>query len=893
MQKIFLLIVICLLSISLFAKEYQINPNKEYEIGSVKKDGYEVKIYQNTFPENTVLNIEKQGKTGCDITVKGHENEFYHFYNPIRLTFYIDDTDNPQNYLVGYTDEKGVPHYYIPEHMNLKKKYAVYYINHFTGWSLFKPSKEEVIKTFSTSLCTKKWEREKQLKNLKSSSSKYLDNFFKEMKIDSKETRNKLIADFFSVIEPESTYGIIDFTAQNINNYKNKDSKAIAESTVKFCSENIMRVLEKDTKIVGVPAGALGNLTSAAGFIMEGDTKDAMREIGNAMRNCDATTEFATCLAEFTGKQLQNAVNYIGKNELEDAYLLYTGKGVGYRGLDMLEGDINGCIDYLGIGGGIINVNAMKSYSEALGMDYNNLTQKQREFIENKVRSDIKNYFEDRKKADAYIQKNIEKEKDFINELDKAGLLSKFESEEYFGSRSEYDLEFRLIRLHNIKESILSYLDDEELKYIDNEALAGLVKDYIDYAKKKKSDKFIDHLIEIGYATKAPGYEPKKEKTFLEQLDDINKSLEEFNKKLSKNNNKNNKNNNTDKKTEKTNPNQKKSTKSIKEEKLVKGAFNLTEITYAKETDCSIADGKFIFSTDKYRATAQTTVPAKVIYPDKYLNLESSIYLDPGVESDDSYTVYVYQNIGQTEEKITLLGGNLKKSFIAKKPYGVKTKKLTSKDSEQDGFVIRFYMNKAVGNNKYENFVEYNYKWIPGDEKTKEETKPAVKPETKPQENPQTPAKKENKEHGVYKLVEVEERLPDGPDDFVWKGGKGNWSATYKHDKLSISATVSFSQPPAKLSPGQSFSMTRSIKLNASDKCFQRVECRWACTRGSINSSEYFKVELYNEKSKSDSETVTMKISDGIPTGYDEFNIVVQPRQGTNASTIYKYKYIK
>ena len=33
MQKIFLLIVICLLSISLFAKEYQINSNKEYEIG--------------------------------------------------------------------------------------------------------------------------------------------------------------------------------------------------------------------------------------------------------------------------------------------------------------------------------------------------------------------------------------------------------------------------------------------------------------------------------------------------------------------------------------------------------------------------------------------------------------------------------------------------------------------------------------------------------------------------------------------------------------------------------------------------------------------------------------------------------------------------------------------
>lgn len=664
----------------------------------------------------------------------------------------------------------------------------------------------------------------------------------------------------------------------------------MAESTVKYCCENIMRVLEKDTKIVGVPAGALGNLTSAAGFIMEGDTKEAMREIGNAMRNCDATTEFVTCLAEFSGQQLQNAVNYIGKNELEDAYLLYTGKGVGYRGLDVLEGDINGCIDYLGVGGGIVNVNAMKSYSQALGMDYDNLTQKQREFIENKVKSDIKNYFEDRKKADAYIQKNIEKEKDFINELDKAGLLSKFESEEYFGSSSDYDLEFRLIRLHNIKKSVLGYLDDKELKSMDNETLADLVKDYIEYAKDKKSHKFIDHLIEMGYATKAPGYEPKKEKTFLEQLDDFSKSLDDFSNKLSKNNNKNN---NTEKKAEKTNPNQKKSTKNIKNEKLIKGAFNLTGITYAKETDCSITNGKFIFSTDKYRATAQTPVPAKVIYPDKYLNLESSIYLDPGIASDDSYTVYVYQNIGQTEEKITLLGGNLKKSFIATKPYGVKTKKLTSKDSEQDGFVIRFYMNKTAGKSQYENFVEYSYKWIPGDEKAKPETKPAVRPETKPQEKPQLPAKKDNEEHGIYKLVEVIEDLPDGPADFVWKGGKGNWSATYKRDKLSISATVSFSQPPAILSPGQSFSMTRSIKLNASDKCFQRIECRWACTSGSINSSEYFEVELCNEKSKSDSETVTMKIIDGIPTGLGEFNIVVQPRQGTNAATIYTYKYIK
>ena len=517
MRKIFIFILLFLVCGSLFAKEYKIPNDKEIKIGTLNKEGWEITVNKDTFPKNTVLVVNEVKLPNCPVTgkqleihVKGHENEFYHFYKPIILTVKVKDTKRPQDYLFGYYDEENNYHYYIPDNVYIKDNYIKYKINHFTGWFGGKSEKEEAIDTIVNQVARQNWEKEKNQKDVKEKTSKYLDKMFREMKITDAESRSKLVADFFSMMEGEETKGFIDFASQNLNNLKNGDFDSMGDATVKYVSENLLRVMKKDTNIATIPANLFGNLSSAAGYLAGGDKEAALKEIGKAMRNCDATTEFCSQLADIGKEKAENLVTFIAQNELETAYYFYTGHGVKWRLLDNLEGDINGCMDYLGIGSGISNSKIIDSYAKQLNKD----PIKDRDFLINKSRQDLKKYFESRKAAESYINKQKPAIRELIDYMDKEHLLDRY-GQDYFKDYKKFDLKWRLERLFTIKNSILSLLHTDQRKDVTSEEMAYLIKRYVDFAGRGERDEFYKYLIELGYCSAAGGFtkdDIKKEK---------------------------------------------------------------------------------------------------------------------------------------------------------------------------------------------------------------------------------------------------------------------------------------------------------------------------------------------------------------------------------------------
>ncbi|MBQ7257348.1 MAG: hypothetical protein IJS60_06600 [Abditibacteriota bacterium] len=691
MKKILILILLLLACGTLFAKEYKIPNDDDIEIGTLKKEGWEVTVYEGTFPKNSVLIIEEVDIPNCpvegkqiDIKLKGHEDEFVHFYKPIKLTFKMNDTDRPQDHLFGYYDPDKKFHCYIPDRVELKEDYMVYYINHFTGWFGGKSEKEEAIDTMVNEVARENWIKEKNQNDVKAKTSKYLDKMFKEMKITDAASRSKLVADFFSMMEGEETKGFIDFAAQNINNLKNGDFDSMGDATVKYVSETLLRVMRKDTNIATIPANLFGNLSSAAGYLAGGDKDEALKEIGKAMRNCDATTQFCSQLADIGREKAENLVTYIAQNELEDAYYLYTGHGVKWRLLDNLEGDIDGCMDYLGIGSGISNSKIIDSYAKQLNKD----PIKDRDFLINKSRQDLKKYFESRKEAEKYINKQKPALRELVKYMDEKHLLDRY-GQDYFEDYKKFDLKFRLKRLFNIRETILSYIDPLERKYIEPEEMAGLIKKYVEYVGDGERSEFFQYLIDLGYCKKAKGFEAKK-KSFGDKLDEWVDDLDKWASSLG-----------GDKPKEK--PKDKPKVEKVDNSKVTaKGCYVLDRIEIDKNNRGIIPSGNPITwkcSSEYIDATVTVTPPPKAIYPGDTITITQKINLKK--KSKESIEVGLSVHSGFHGGPITYVGGDSAQNSL----YSFEKSPMTA--------YITYRVEKKPKGYKYEDFYFYAQGGLP------------------------------------------------------------------------------------------------------------------------------------------------------------------------------------
>ena len=109
-----------------------------------------------------------------------------------------------------------------------------------------------------------------------------------------------------------------------------------------------------------------------------------------------------------------------------------------------------------------INIKIIKKYCESRGISEDDLSESKRNEIIANAKSALKKSFDDRIVADYEIGEKMIEEEAFIAELKKQGLLSANENRTYFGIKknlSNFNIQARLDRLYNIKNTILNMMD--------------------------------------------------------------------------------------------------------------------------------------------------------------------------------------------------------------------------------------------------------------------------------------------------------------------------------------------------------------------------------------------------------------------------------------------------
>lgn len=513
--------------------EAKVQADKETIVGSRSKTGWELQIPAGAFSENASLTMnvlaeEKVGTyeaggftlygTPVEISVNGKHN--VRLAQPVALTMQIPkgllkDMSTEELFFACYYDGKW--EYYMPDSINIDKGTATINTYHFSFWGFGRPSEEDQIKTYAKNYASLQWENGQKTKKLTDSLGRQFDDLFASMGVSSNSVRNQLTADVISYLENASieSGGVapIDALAQMANaaskgqegmqDFQNK----LLEFTGKgltACLEEIHNAGDKKyTEKFASSVNILGNLSSALGYISEGDSQGALESVANMLKGVHPVVALTSSTLDFIKDSAESAIDYWTQEEIEKAYQVYIGSGAGKYGYDSgLEGDIDAIFTTLGGGERMMNIKIIKKYCEKYGINESELTQEDKDRITSNALKALKNNFDYRKVSEPEIEKIKQKEEAFIAALKAKGLLSASAHQKIFGidkSGGNFNIKDRLAKLYHLKALVLRYVDADIAAKLNDDQLATIIEQWIHWSEKKDRASFFKYLREAGY----------------------------------------------------------------------------------------------------------------------------------------------------------------------------------------------------------------------------------------------------------------------------------------------------------------------------------------------------------------------------------------------------------
>ncbi len=441
--------------------------------------------------------------TPVNFSVEGQEN--IRLMNPVLTTVNIPenyrDTPAEDLFFGYYADDQW--HLYSPEFIDLEKATVSINLHHFSIYAMIIPSEEKQIETYAENMAVRAWEEDEKNKDYLETYQEQYDNLFMSLGVQSKQVRNQLIADVISYVDPTNT-GFLDLMAQSANSAsKGKSGNLEVENKYKeYIGKAIYHAISRDPGSFSKKANVVGNLSTAAGAIAGGDSKEALKAIANMLNSSVPVSQLAAATSNYIGEKAKETIDYWTKSEVEKAYEIYkTGVGGKYGYEDGLKGDFESIFTVLGGVDRQLNINVVNKYCQKMGISPNELSESERLKIISEAKNALKNHFDHRIKADAFIKEKEESEKEFIAALKARGLLSSTSYAKYFNidkRGNNYNVNDRLNRLYNIKNMVLNMMDDESRKNITNESLARAISQWIYWTEVGEQDKFYDYMRDVG-----------------------------------------------------------------------------------------------------------------------------------------------------------------------------------------------------------------------------------------------------------------------------------------------------------------------------------------------------------------------------------------------------------
>ncbi|MFZ7104553.1 MAG: hypothetical protein ACOWWO_18115 [Peptococcaceae bacterium] len=542
------------------ATKADVKEGTDTKIGSRTGTGWEMTIPDGVMEDGTEVNMkvlsgdeaenyQTSGFTfyGTPVEVSGEGAHGIWFAKPVPVTMQI-----PQEYLADLaaeelffaTCEDGAWWYYLPDNVNLQDGTAMFSASHFSILGFGRPSEEEQLQTFARTYAVNEYERRQKKEKFRNAVSGKLDELFKSMGVDSTNARNQLIQDAVTYLESgvsaqllEADNPIKDFAPvdtlmrlavaaekgdQGKNEFNSKATelyaKAIAYGVEKHVNANktLYGIKDAQTGYVDKTAKAitvLGNLGTAAGAFVEGDTKGGLQAVGNMVTGlAGPQAALITATLTYAKDGIQEAGDSIRaswtQSEIEEAYRLYTKSGGAF------EGDFDGIFALKGNAEALMNQRIIQAHCTKYGISEADLTATARKTLLNNAWTGLRNYFDRRKEAEPAIERLRQDEEAFIAQMKNRGLLAAHNYKDYFGidkNSSNYSIEERLRRLYTVRDGVLGCIDADKRGTLGNERLARAMEQWIYWNEKGRRDKFYEYLRETGLYEESFAAEPSPE----------------------------------------------------------------------------------------------------------------------------------------------------------------------------------------------------------------------------------------------------------------------------------------------------------------------------------------------------------------------------------------------
>lgn len=496
---------------------------EETKVGSLTENGYEIMAEEESLPDGAKITVtpsaedEKKKLLGTGkfseignafhIESESYQGEF--FDKDILLTTPIPTAIDEKTDLGSYTfiyfdEEKEAIRYLFPTSFDLDKGTMTLRLPHFSFFAPTKLSEKEQVEAFlnsySTKLAVERGKMKKMAKELEpyvKAKAKALD-LTKEATADLVQSTLNYIGgrfegDYKDTIETGTKAGT-SFIRAAVDG----DMDGLKSNLEDVVNGAIMHVWEDEgynkkidkvfnTKNLGKAGekvvGNINGVVKMAGYLIEGDVKNGMKEFGGILQNTHPAAEFVTKGARFLGTLADTGFTYWKSNEVEELFHIYKNGGRGVAGSEIIPQDEESFLNYVYYGREFskgkammrfLNQDKLKDFfarSDWTEEDYQNLPEKTRRNFEEKSVQGLLDYFKLRIEQEEEARRIKEEERICIEEMlqSSIGALKSYNYGKFFGEESEkdFDITRRMERLVRVRNYISRFVDEDKLKKLN------------------------------------------------------------------------------------------------------------------------------------------------------------------------------------------------------------------------------------------------------------------------------------------------------------------------------------------------------------------------------------------------------------------------------------------
>jgi len=473
-------------------------------IGDLNANGIKLIIPKNTFDKEVQLQVNTFGNTpnintklanilGTVYTISINQKS-KRLNRPVTIALKlkendISNSDYPKDLQIGYFADKQW-NFIKSKEINLEKKFITFETFHFSDYTIINPKKRKLLDDFAQEKAVEQWSKNSNSKPIKKAVSQIL---LSKLGITDKSMTQDIVESIMN--EGDFNKLMVSYNDNNMTQF-NQDLAILAGKKIVTTLKNYESTGNLALKGLTDHASKVGTGVNMLLALSNGDYKKAAEELSNEIINSYPITK----LFREGVKVIGNEINRWRDKGVNNAYEVYT-KGVDKYGYDSVEkGDFEEIWKQMkGVSRQLL-IEAKKRYAKKENKKWGELSKKEIDDIEEKVKKDLKVKFIKRQKEEKEIARLKNNNWKLIEVFDKGGLLKKGK----LGYPEYSSLELRLHRLFKITQKVLKdthskigYSTDKKLGLMSRSDIKGLIRMW--YSKPKGKERYRKELIKLGY----------------------------------------------------------------------------------------------------------------------------------------------------------------------------------------------------------------------------------------------------------------------------------------------------------------------------------------------------------------------------------------------------------